>query len=390
MAMIRAFAASVVLLTMLLGCAQQTSQPLGQSKLFALQQYLITNRRSPVDYVVNKFADHDVIFLGEAHRIKDNPVLVQQLIPGLYRAGVYVLALEFANEDDQPLIDSLLRADSFDEHLARHIQMNQYSLWPWREYLDIYKTAWQLNASLPDTARPFRILGVNCDLDWSPVQNRGDMDNPELRRQVWAGCSEENWAGVVLRAVAEGDKVLAYCGMHHAFTKYRQPIVSDEGKFVRFGDVRFGNHVFQAIGDRCMTVAMHHAWGDRLSGYARADRRPVNGAIDQVMASLGDDFQSCGFDVTGNPFGDLPDSETIYAVGYDDFSLSDFCDGYIYFRPFAEYETVTYIEGFYTEDNIELARIKAPQVQYRQASPERFEEDMKKQIEREREQLRAL
>jgi hypothetical protein len=288
------------------------------------------------------------------------------------------------------LIDSLISGAEYDEALARYIQMNQYSLWPWQEYLDIYKTAWELNRALPEGARPFRILGMNCSLDWSVMKTSGDLDNAELRRQVWAGCSEKDWGKVILEQVAAGNKLLVYCGSHHAFTKYRQPVVDGEGAFIRFGDVRVGNHVYDEIGERAMTVFLHSPWYHIRSQYSRADRRPAGGAIDQVMESMTGEFHPVGFDVYDSPFGSLKDPETIYAAGYENFKLSDYCDGYIFFRPFAEFEMVTFAEGFYTEDNLDLARRKAPPIAYREASVAQFEQRMRDGVERERGSYRGL
>jgi heme-binding uptake protein ChaN (Tiki superfamily) len=375
----------------LAGCgSQQNKEPLDPIQLFELEQYLGSNQRPPVDYVVSRFIDHDVVFLGEFHRIKDNPVLVQQLIPQLYENGIFTLATEFAGKAEQPLIDSLLNGNTYDENLAVQIQMTQYSLWPWQEYLDIYKAAWELNQTLPDTARPFRILGINCDLDWTPVKSNEDFQKPEIRKQVWKDCSEKDWTEVILEQTRAGEKVLVHCGVHHAFTKYRQPIVGPEGEFIRFGDVRAGNHVRAEIGDAAMTIFLHSPWYGIKSQYSGADRRPIGGAIDQLMSHLGTDAGAAGFDVLGTPFGKLTDDEAIYSAGYENFRLSDFCDGYIWFRPFAEFETVTFAEGFYNDDNIEKARIRVPQSSYRHVGPEYFERKMRRQIEQEETDYRGM
>jgi len=369
---------------LLVGCgSQQNKEPLDQVQLFELKQYLVANGRTPIDYVVSKFADHDVIFLGEFHRIKDAPLLVKDLVPHLYENGVYTLATEFAGKEEQPLIDSLLNSEAWDENLARHIQLKQYSLWPWQEYLDIFKAAWELNRGLADTLRPFRILGINCDLDWSPVKSDGDFQSPEIRQQVWKGCSEKDWAEVVLGPVREGEKVLVYCGSHHAFTRYRQPVVNSDGEFVRFGDVRVGNYVYEEIGDRAMSIYLHGPWFGIKSQYDRAERRPIAGAVDQLMAHLGAEAGPVGFDVVATPFGKLEDDEAIYSAGYENFTLADFCDGYIWFRPFSEVETVSFVEGFYNEENIELARVRVSAPSYRNAAPGDFESRMRRQVERE-------
>ncbi len=81
--------------------------PVLQSKLAA---WLEVEGDAPEDYVVGLFSDHDVVFLGEQHRVKHNVLLVQSLIEPLYETGVRTLATEFGRREDQALIDSLLSA----------------------------------------------------------------------------------------------------------------------------------------------------------------------------------------------------------------------------------------------------------------------------------------
>jgi hypothetical protein len=77
-----------------------------------LTQYIIEHHKTPEEYVVGKFTTHDIVFLGEYHRIKHDVELVHNLIPLLYENGVYNLGIEFANYIDQADIDRLITADS--------------------------------------------------------------------------------------------------------------------------------------------------------------------------------------------------------------------------------------------------------------------------------------
>jgi hypothetical protein len=129
--------------------------------------------------------------------------------------------------------------------------------WGFREYVDVYRAAWALNRHLPKGTQPFRILGMNDSPDWSLIGTAADRENTELMDRVFRGCGENLWADVILAAVRSGEKVVVFSGIHHAFTAYRQPVVAD-GKFVKFArDPRAGNHVFNAIGKRAVTVFLH-------------------------------------------------------------------------------------------------------------------------------------
>jgi len=354
------------------GCATKLELPKVDKRVVDdAKAYLEANGLTPAEYVIKKFQDHDVIFLGEAHYNKHDPVFVQTLIPLLYKNGIRVLATEFARREDQHLIDSLLTGDEYNGGLAREIQFRQYVFFGFQEYVDIYKAAWTLNNGLGPDDTPFRIIAMNNSPDWSFVETEADQDSDEIKRKVWHGETEEDWAKVVLDELNNGEKVLVYCGMHHAFSKYRQPAVNFQtGEFYRFDDSRVGNVVFRAIGKRTMTISLHHPWfsadGTAVSVYA------ADGYIDAVMRQLGDKRYPVGFDIKGSPFAGFPGETSAYKYGYDKFALGMFCDGYIYTKPLSEYEGVTPIERFVNETNIDRARLATPNPKYRDAPPEEF------------------
>jgi hypothetical protein len=334
-----------------------------------LAGWLEEHGRPPVDYVVGLFADRDVVFLGEHHRVRHDVLLVQSLIPRLHEAGVRVLATEFGRREDQPLIDALLADPEWDEARAREIVFRQLVWWGYREYVDVYRTAWERNRQLPEGAPRFRILALNDSPDWSQIRSPADRDDPAVMRRVWRGGGEEHWARVILEAVSSGDRVLVHCGIHHAFTQYRQPIVI-EGRFSHFDrSLRCGNHVFEAIGARAATVFLHAPWsGD--DGYGSASTYPAGGVIDAVMLAAGP--KPVGFDLDDGPFGDLGAADAVYQHGYESFRLADFADGWIYTKPLSQYEGVTPIAGWVDEDNLEGARAASPNPRFRHASVEEF------------------
>ena len=332
--------------------------PLNEKLAPALQNYLDYNKLAPADYVLSKFADHDVVILGEFHRIKQNLELYHELIPKCYMNGVRVFATEFARREDQPLIDRLLSGAAYDEALAREITFNQLPFWGFQEYVDIFKVAWQFNQTLPDSAPRFRIVGVNDSPDWSFIQKEEDRDNSEIKRKVWRGGGEHLWAQTVVDATLRGDKVLVHCGIHHGFSSYKQPIVID-GEFVRFETGRMGNFLKNTLGDRVMTIYLHAIWPPR-DGYGGIFVYPANGQIDALFAKLGPSYYPVGFDLKDTPFGQLPGETSVYAQGYPGFTLAEFADGYIFQCPIGQYKGVTPIENFVNGTNYETAKRQSP------------------------------
>jgi hypothetical protein len=371
------------------GCSSPAPPPVDPQTLAELTAWVDEHGKPPVAYVTGKFADHDVVVLGEEHRFKHDLELVADLIPAVHEAGVYVLATEFARREDQPLIDSLLGAPQYDDALAQRITFLQYVHWGFREYVDIFRHAWELNRSLPDDARPFRILGMNCSPDYSYFKEQGDQEIDSLRRLARAGCREDLWAAVILEQVSQGEKALVHCGFHHAFTEYLQPIVSGDGRFIRFEEDRVGRALYEALGKRVITIHLHSPW-EGAGGYGDDEVQPADGIIDLVMANLGDRARPLGFDIVGGPFADLKIENAVYRIGYDNFALGTICDGWIWQMPFTEYEVVSYIDGFINESNLDYARAQAPNPRFRDASVEDFENSTRRTLTRTRELVRGL
>ena len=339
--------ALLCLVALALGCA---SQP--DSQVDHLRQYLAANYQTPEDYLVSCFADHDIVFVGEYHRIRHDAKLIQNMVPRLYHVGVYNIGIEFANYEDQSLIDQLINADTYNDSLANAIQFRQWPFWGFQEYVDIYRAAWNLNQTLPPDAPKFRVVGLNSKYDWSYVWTEEDRKDPEVMKKVFAqGDSDEIMADVISKEfIANGLKALVYSGINHAYTKYEQPIYDVENdSLIRLNDQRMGNRVYHEIGERCMTVFLHSPWPSTV-GYSESVR-PADGVIDSVFEKVDSTHVRCGFAVAGTPFGALTDSTGYWHHGYPGFTLADYCDGYIYQMPLGEYQGCTVIPNFINQSN---------------------------------------
>jgi hypothetical protein len=212
---------------------------------------------------------------------------------------------------------------------------------------------------------------MNNSPDWSIVKAPNDLDNHEVMSKVWHGETEEDWAKVLIDVVvSKGEKALVYCGSHHAFTEYRQPIAVN-GKFIRFGDIRVGNAVFQKIGKRTATVYLHAPWIS-AEGYDKPSVRSADGYIDAVLNGLDAQYQRFGVDLYDTPFGDLPGETSLYKFGYDHFTLRTIYDGYICQGLLSKYEGVTPIKDFINEQNLEEARAQSPNPSLRTMSSDDF------------------
>jgi hypothetical protein len=335
-----------------------------------LTVYLSRNTLTPEQYVIAKFKDHDVVLLGEQHRLKENVDLIARLIPICHRNGICALATEFARREDQSLLDSLVRGKAWNEELGRRILFQWSVFWGYREYLDIYKAAWQTNQNPPQGRKPFRVIAMNDSPDWSFIRTDADRDSAQIMQKVLKGCDERLWAETVAQAVAAGEKVLWYSGIHHAFCTYQQPDLRDTTT-VRYHAPRAGNYLRRQLGDRVMTVFLHAPWSS-YAGYDSDPVLPADGMIDSLMESLGPTAYPAGFDLAGTPFGKLPGRTAVYSRGYAKFTIDRFCDGWIYHGPISKYHGVTAIPDFVNEGNLKTARSQSPNPHFRTASATEF------------------
>ncbi len=174
-----------------------------------LVQYLKTHWKTPEEYVVEKFSNYNIVFIGEYHRIKHDVELIHKLIPYLYKAGVYNLGIEFGAYEYQNKVDLLLTADKYNEDLARWLMFKFASFWGYKEYMDIYRKAWELNKSLPKNSPKFRVVNLNYIPNWRALKK--EM-TPELWKKVWhKGDSDEHMAKVIIKEfIDKGQKALIY------------------------------------------------------------------------------------------------------------------------------------------------------------------------------------
>ncbi len=307
-----------------------------------LTDYLKTNWKSPEDYVIEKFDTHDYVFIGEYHRIKHDVDLILKLIPKMYENGIYNLAIEFGDYKDQHLVDSLLNLPVFDRELAKEIFFNCDPLWGYKEYIDIYRIAWETNHSnISENKKKFRVVNIGAKYD--PCKKGG----------AWKDLDPDVFmANVILNEiVSKNEKALIYSGNHHAFTKYHQPLYDfKKDTLIGFTKTRMGNVIYDSLKEKTFNIYLHAAWvSDK--GWDELSVLPVNGVIDSVMNLF--EIKSVGFDVVNSPFGKLSCNNSYYAFGYPDFTLNQYCDGYIYQNEFKNYQPITMEENFITAKNIQ-------------------------------------
>ncbi len=320
------------------------------------------NGKPAVDYLVAKFERHDLLLLGEEHGIRQNCGFIAASLEPLYhRAGVRVLATEFARTSNAERVEQLVNADEFDHDQALAI-MRDYAwpTWGYQQYLDILEAAWRLNSTLPPDAEPFRVVPI--DSGWSQHDLFYKNMSPVERFNVMMD-RERHMTDVLKREVlSPGRKAITHVGFLHTLTA--------QGK-------RLGTVLRNEYGDRVAQVCLHHKFSDPRGASS------VSRLIDRVFEEY--DAGPVGFDVAGTPFAKLRDPRNQAFTFGGNRTFAELAEGYIVLAPLDELRPVTWIDGFITEENFEEAlevAVKMGQADgQRDDTPAKLNAQMKKVVE---------
>ncbi|MEW6456725.1 MAG: ChaN family lipoprotein [Acidobacteriota bacterium] len=335
---------------------------LSGAELQVYLDYLDAHISDPLQFVSKKFERYDVVLVGEMHRRRQDVKFVKSLIPYLYeKNGVTVVGWEFGASDFQSEVDSLVNAAEFDEKKAISLMRRYSYFWNFQEYLDIYRVIWELNKKIPAGKEKIRFLQLGSDYNERKLRS----PDPRVRMQENKRYFyDKKMADIIEReALLKGKKALWYSGLHHAFSKYRQPTFFF--RFLSGEDRRGGNFLYDKYPDRLYLIVLHMPVMGRWALLAEVIPSgqkfflrfyyPFSSVIDKVYERHKRPF---AFDTRISPFGVLEDNYSYYSFDYwGPIKLKDFCDGYIVPCSFKEAEPVSPIKDWVTTE-AELEEVK--------------------------------
>jgi hypothetical protein len=352
------------------------------SVIAPLRDYAESHWHAPEDYVSGAFAAHDIVFLGELFRVRQDVQLAAAMVPRLYAAGVRNMGVEYALSDDQEAIDRLVTGPRWEETKAREILFNWMVTWGYQEYIDLYKAAWKLNRDLPRGAPPFRVVGLGVRLNWEPLRSEKDMRDPAVAAKIYAaGTPDAHMAEVIDRELIQrGEKALIFCGRQHIFTRFRSRDYERYVTAMNLGETRLAAAiVYDRIGTRAFSICLHAPWPDasQKTGLAYA----AGGLIDALIAEMPPGQKSGGWDLAGTPLGRIAVKSGAYAEGVRGLTLADLYDGYIVQGPLAGYTPVTPVKDFVRPEDGERAARNYPGIKPSMPSAQQINESIGDEIQ---------
>ena len=337
-----------------------TIKGVDQKTQLALYARIVEGYEAPETYVASLFDDHDIVLIGEQQNLANQVDFVKSLIPVLDARGVKSLGIEYANAHDQATIDAVLTASEYDAEAVNRILFRYLVLWGFQEYADLFYEAWKVNAAHEAGEKPFRILGLNIERNWSAIQHKEDLDKPEARRAVIAAGLPDQVMAQTLSSevIAKGEQAAVLCSLQSSFTNFQfKGYVENAKKQGLPSTLRLGNFLYEEIGSRACTVFLHGPWHDERAKYGID--YPFSGAIDKLIRTLPEDKQRFGLTVEGTPFAGLKVTGS-FSVGYSNLTLGDMAQGYVVLGPLKNYVPVKPIPGFINEGNIAEALANFP------------------------------
>jgi len=297
-----------------------------------MDEYLAEAGRFPIEYVVSKFAGHDLVIVGENHQIHENCRFVADLIEPLYRQGeVRLLLSEFVRNRNTARLNELLTAAAWNEQGVLDVMRDwAWPTWGFQEYRDIYQAVWKVNRDREEGAPPFRVVGLDDEWDQYEYAWGGMSRTEKFESQV---AREEHLVAVAEREeFAAEAKALVHIGYSHSFTNHG----------IRFGTVLTRNH-----GDRVFQIVLHPELP------AQRGPAPLTRFLEDRWKEAG--TIPVGFDVLGSPLGALRDEECVLWGYFANGRFEELAQGYVFLAPITEQHPTTWIPGFINEAQFERA-----------------------------------
>ena len=310
----------------------------------------------PFKFVADKFDNHSVVFLGELHKRKQDLEYFSMLIPYLYHAKkLNIIGWEFGAAEYQKDADSVVTASDFDRKKAITIMRNSMYDWCFEEYLNIFKTIWQLNKSITNPNEKIKFLQLNRPYNPNRLNSSDKKISLEEREK---GNFDNILPGIVEKEViSQNKKILIYCGLHHSLTKFKTPkffFLKDKGRAGQILYEKYPGKIFQI----CLLSPFPPRWyiyKELTQSQNYKFVYPFDAVFDQLYDTLKRSFAINSSDPV---FANLKDYNSFYAFDtWSGIKLKNFCDGAIMLASFDKIEPINIIPDWVTTQQ-ELEEVK--------------------------------
>jgi hypothetical protein len=301
--------------------------------------------QEPIEYVLGKLKDHDLIMIGERHWVREEPTFIQNLIKRCFeKNAINAVFLEFGNFEDQGKIDVFMDSAQYDPKPVIDVLRNSYEFgWGYQEYFDIFKLIYNENRKRPPSERIKLVLvdpsfdGVNL---WSHLTECLKL-SPLLYKQ------KTSMVGSLYDAITDRDRYMA-----DVIEMYRYEMNLVKGIYYAGGshirkDLQkkgYGRRYFSAGGILarkypgrvcCLTFHNSPEYWQNASDF---------NDFEELFKSHGKSF---AVDTKGSPIGQIRLKSDVAQEGVE---LYEAFDGYIMLNRDKDYQPCALVTGFYDDE----------------------------------------
>ena len=299
----------------------------------------------PIEYVLGKLKDYDLVMIGERHWCRQEPLFIQDLIKQCCeKDAINAVFLEFGRFEDQGKIDAFMDSAKYDPKPVIETLRNVGVIgWGYQEYFDIFKLIYDQNAKrLP--AQKIRLVltdpeleGLNLDaqlyncLKTSPLPEKKKWQVIAWLRDSIKDRDQRMSAVIEAHVFQSGLKGIYYAGSSHI----RKDLLKkhDDGRqYFSAGGV-----LARKYPGRVCCLVFHkqpELWQDE-SGFNR---------LEELFQSHGKSF---AVDTRDSSIGRLKLKSDVSQEGV---ALCEAFDGYIMLNRDKDYQPCALVPGFYDDE----------------------------------------
>jgi hypothetical protein len=164
-----------------------------------------------VKSIVAAFKQHPIVIIGEAHWLRQASDFYVRLVRDPeFQETVQDIVIEFASQNNQPLLDRYIAGENVPIEDARRIWRDTTKVASWESpiYADWLAAIREVNQGQPP-ARRLRVLAGDTAIDWSKIQAHSD----------WAALGDNNISistVVISQVLEKKHHALVVLGSNHA------------------------------------------------------------------------------------------------------------------------------------------------------------------------------
>lgn len=307
-------------------------------------EWLKVNGTTPLEYILKKVTEHQIVLLGEMHDISNHLVFLNKIVAYLYNNGVRVIAMEVCQSEDDELLEKLVNGEKYDKDLAIDIARHQpWLMWGQKDYWDVLESVWKLNKSLKPNQEKMKVIGLDSNYDIpsvvmvltgedakpSPFYEKCRLFRALRTIPSFLYRDELMTKQIEEKIINKNKKGIVLVGAEHSYPNFKQ-YQTGKGRMGYILHKKFGYKVFQ--------VLFHGVdYSQKISKFLEKLNQNFN-------------YTQLGFDVVSSPFGLLRDSSTYDFKNRSLVNFADIASGYLYLCPIDSFKHCEFIPNFVTQE----------------------------------------